>query len=302
MMARHRQRSWSRRGCLTATMSATVMGLAAAACSRTQSKKTPSERRIVTLGGTLTEIVFALGLGESVVGVDTSSVYPLAATALAQVGYHRHVSAEGIISLGPTLVIHSDVAGPPSAFEQLSAAGIETLTIPEPKDLDGARARIVALAKALGRGPQATPILQRFDAEIAAARRLSASTKHRPRVLFLYARGADTLLVSGHTTAADLMVREAGGQNCITAFEGFRPLSAESVIAAAPEVIVVPERSLESIGGLEGLRDQPGLNETPAARSGRLVALDDLALLGLGPRTGQALNQLTRALHPELDA
>lgn len=298
MTAQRCKPSWSRRGCLTATL----LGLSAAACSRTQSKDHAAGRRIVALGGTLTEIVFALGLGEAVVGVDASSVYPVAATALPQVGYYRHVSAEGIISLGPNLVIHSDGAGPPTAFEQIKTAGIETLVVPEPDDLDGARARIVALAEALDRTPQAASILDRFDAEIAAARRLSAATEHRPRVLFLYARGADTLLISGHTTPADLMVREAGGQNCVTAFEGFRPLSAESVIAAAPEVIVVPERSLESIGGVEGLREQPGLNETPAARSGRLVALDDLALLGLGPRTGQALNELTRALHPELDA
>ncbi|NVB39886.1 ABC transporter substrate-binding protein [Pseudenhygromyxa sp. WMMC2535] len=271
-------------------------------CSKKEDASAAGKRRIVVLGGPLTEIIFALGFGDEVVGVDASSVYPDQATQLDQVGYFRHFSAEGVIGLGPTLVVHSDGAGPKEALAQIQAAGIETFEVADPEDFEGARARVEIMARALGAERQAAEILARFDADMAAAEALREQTQSRPRVLFLYARGADTLLVGGRDTVSAVMITAAGGRNAVDAFADFRPLSAESVVAAAPEVLLVPERGLVSVGGIEGLRGQPGLAETPALKQGRVLALDDLALLGLGPRTGETLMTLIRGLHPELEA
>lgn len=264
------------------------------ACSRESTQA--GGVRIVSLGGALTELVYALESGDLLVGVDSSSVWPDAALALPQVGYQRKISAEGVIALAPSLVLHSDAAGPASALARVREAGIELAEFPDPRDLAGARARIEALAARLDRVAQGRRILAALDEEVA--RLPSVSDEQRPRVLFLYARGADTLLVAGRSTAAAAMIELAGGRNALE-LDDFRPLSAEALLAAEPEVLLVTARGLDSVGGTSGLLALPGIAQTPAARDARIVALDDLALLGFGPRTGATLHELAGVLHPD---
>ena len=121
-------------------------------------------------------------------------------------------------------------------------------------------------------------------------------------MLFLYARGAATLNVSGHGTAADAMISLAGAQNAVTGYEGYKPLTAEAAVAAAPDYILMMSRGVDSVGGKDAVLSQPGLALTPAGQKKRVVAIDDLLLLGFGPRTGAALPELARALHPAADA
>lgn len=293
--------SWTRRGWLTGT-SLAALGLVACRKGGGGGSQANDELRIVSLGGPLTEILFAIGLGESVVGVDLSSQYPAAAFDLPKVGYYRQFAVEGVIGLGPNIVVHSDAAAPASGLEQLRAAGIETYEVPDPKDFAGARKRIIDLAARFERPSEGEAVAAAFDEKLAAAKAKLPDGGAKPKVLFLYARGAGTLLVGGTGTVSELMIEAAGGENAVTAFPEFRPLSAEAVVAAAPEVILIPSRGLESIGGSKGLATQPGLGETPAVRNDRVVAVDDLALLGLGPRTGEALDELVGALHREQDA
>lgn len=255
--------------------------------------------RVVSLGGALTEILFALGVESDIVGVDSSSYFPESALRLPRVGYQRKISAEGVIGLAPTLVIHSDAAGPPEALEQVRAAGIETARFDDPWDLDGARDRLRAIAAKLDRVAQGDALIEQLAMQLAELERVRTTTSTTPTVMFIYARGADTLMVAGRQTAAATMIELAGGRNAFE-HDSFKPISAESAIVAAPEVLLVTERGLKSVGGEAGLLAQPGLAETPAGRSKRVIAVDDLALLGFGPRTGQTLLDMTRALHPEL--
>lgn len=255
--------------------------------------------RLVSIGGALTELAYALGIGEQLVGADTSSYFPSAAAALPKVGYQRKIAAEGVIGLGPSLVLHTESAGPATALEQIAAAGIELASFPEPRTLEQARARIQAFAARVGRVDEGEALLARLDAELAEVARLRGGATSTPSVLFVYARGADVLMVGGRETPAATMIEAAGGRLAFDHAE-YQPLSAEAVIAAAPEVLLVTERGLGSVGGSSGLLTQPGLAETPAGRAKRVVALDDLGLLGFGPRTGATLQALTRALHPEL--
>lgn len=255
--------------------------------------------RIVPLGGPVTETVYALGAGDLVVGTDTSSVYPEAATKLPQVGYQRALAAEGILSLKPDLVLATDEAGPASVLEQLRTAGVRLVLVPSEHSVAGAEAKVRAIAAALNQAETGEKLAATIAREADAARAWIEKTPTHPAVLFLYARGGATMNVSGRGTAADAMINLAGAHNAVTGYDGYKPLTAEAAVAAAPDFILTLDRGLASVGGKERLLTQPGLAVTPAGQNKRIVALDDLYLLGFGPRTGTAILDLARALHPD---
>jgi iron complex transport system substrate-binding protein len=264
--------------------------VAHAACGRAEPRT--DGPRIVSVGGAVTETVFALGAGDGVVAIDTSSVYPEGALRLPRVGYQRTLSAEGILALSPNLVIVSDEAGPPAAIEQLRGAGVRVARMPSARTPDEAIARVVAVGEAIGR-PTAD-LAARMKREVTAA--IARAPADGPRFVLLYARSAGAVMIAGADTAGTAMVTLAGGRNAVPDVSGFKPLSAEVLIAAAPEVIVVPSRGLATLGGEAGLLAAPGVAATPAGRSRRIVAFDDLLLLGFGPRLGPAIDELSRLL------
>jgi iron complex transport system substrate-binding protein len=257
----------------------------------------PDSPRLLSIGGPVTEIVYALGADKNLVGTDTSSIYPEAATKLPQIGYQRSLSAEGVLALHPTLILASAEAGPPLVIEQLKQTGITWVTIPAEDSIAGAKAKIQAVAHALHRDAQGEALVQHLNDEIAKAQGLLASEKTKPKVLFIYARGGGTVNVAGQDTAADAMITLAGGVNAVSGYKGYKPITAEAVVAAAPDIILIPSRGLESINGIKGLLSQPGLAETPAGKAQKVIAMDDLLLLGFGPRLGEAVSQLTKLLH-----
>jgi iron complex transport system substrate-binding protein len=212
------------------------------------------------------------------------------------------LSAEGVLALHPSLILASAEAGPPPVIEQLKQSGVSWVTIPAEDSIAGAKAKIQAVAHALHRDAQGEALVQHLDGEVAKAQRLLASEKSKPKVLFIYARGGGTVNVAGQGTAADAMIALAGGVNAVSGYTGYKPITAEAVVAAAPDIILIPSRGLESINGIDGLLSQPGLAETPAGKSRKVVAMNDLLLLGFGPRLGEAVLQLTKLLHGQGDA
>lgn len=259
-----------------------------------------AEQRIVTLGGDITEIVYAIGAGGAVVAADTSSVYPPQAAALPKVGYQRQVAAEGVLALNPTLILASDEAGPPPVITQLRDAGVTVEIISGGDTPDGAKEKIRGVAGKLGRAADGERVVAALDESLARVAAQRAGISSAPSVLFIYARGAGTLAVGGKNTPADEMIRLAGGRNAAGDIDGFKPLTAEAVVAAAPDVVLMLSRGVDSVGGADAVWTQPGLAQTPAAKRKRLVVMDDLYLLGFGPRTGDAVGDLARQLHPEL--
>lgn len=258
--------------------------------------------RIVPLNGDIAETIFTLGLTSRVVGVDTSALYPKKTVdALPKIGYQRRLSAEGILSLRPTVVIGSTEAGPPQVLEQIRAAGVTVLIIPEIVTLNAGPRKLRILGRALGVPKRGERLAKQVEGQIAIAKREAATTTSRPRVAFLYVRGAPVQMIGGKGTRADSMITAAGGRDAGSeiGIEGFRPITAESLVSAAPDIILVPTLGLESIGGIEGLLRIPGVAQTPAGRNRRVLDYDDALLLGLGPRTGSALRRLVRGLHPE---
>lgn len=268
------------------------------AASVPQPEGPPNLDHIVSLGPAVTEILFALGAGPKIAGVDKASRFPAEASKLPQLDYFRKVSAEGILGLQPTVVFAMEGSGPASTLEKLRSSGIHVIDVPGADNTEEALARIRFLGEKLGAQEQAEALCKQFSAQLAAVETLRKSTGETPKVLFVYARGPGALFVAGTKSPAEQMINLAGGKSAVTAFEGFRPLTAEAVIEAAPDAIVVPTRGLESLGGIDGLLTVPGVAQTPAGRTRRVVAIDDLKLLGFGPRAPEALRELFAAIHP----
>ncbi len=248
-----------------------------------------AEPRLVTIGGAVTETVFALGKGDAVVGVDSSSVVPAAAVKRSQVGYQGAFSAEGVLSLKPTLVILSGTAGPPAAIEALKSSGVSVLTMPDEHSLAAAKQKIRTIAKALEVVDRGEKLVTAIDADVSAA----LKPQSPPRVLFIYARGGGTVSVAGQKTSAAAVIELAGGVIPFS-FEGYRPLTAEGVLLAKPDVIVMTTLGLQGSGGASGVLSMPGIRDTPAGKNNRVFAVEDIALLGFGPRVGQAITSLSQ--------
>lgn len=249
-------------------------------------------RRVITLGGAITETSFALGQGDQVVGVDATSAYPAEAAKLPQLGYFRKISAEGALSLKPTHIFAIEGVGPDSTVAQLKAVeGLSYQVIAGGESVEGARERILALGELWGAQERAQALVKTLDEEVNKARERAPQLGAK-RALFIYARGARVLMIAGEGTSAHHMLKLAGLENAVTGVEGFKPLTPEAVIKAAPEVVVMPEAGAQSIGGADGVFGLPGLEQTPAGRARALVVVDDVKLLGFGPRLGQALLEL----------
>ena len=254
------------------------------------------EVRIVSAGGTLTEIIFALGQGDKIVGVDTSSVFPEKALALPKVGYQRRLSAEGVLSLNPTLVTVTNHAGPPEVMKQLESVKTNVLTLPGEHGMENAYKRIELLGKALNVAPKATELVNQMKATMDSLSKRIQTSGPKPRVLSIYARGQGSVNVAGKNNASDTIITLAGGVNAINQYEGYRPITAEAVIAANPDFILLPSRGLDSLTGIDGLLKQPGIAQTTAGQKRQVIAIDDLILLGFGPRTPQAVEELAKGM------
>ncbi len=256
----------------------------------------PAPLRVVSTNGTLTEIVFRLDAQALLVGADTTSIYPAAAKALPMVGYPRQLSAEGVLSLKPTLLLTAAEAGPPVALQQLRAAGVRILQADGRHSFDALRANVRLLGDALQRDERARALDAELQRDWAATQAAIVPRKPAPRVLFVLSHAANQVQVAGTDTAADAMIRYAGGSNVMAGISGYKPLAAEAVVAAAPDLIVTTQQGLDALGSVDALLARPGIALTPAGKARRVYGPDALALLGFGPRLPQAVRELAAAL------
>lgn len=258
-----------------------------------------AETRLVSTSGAITETIYALGAGQELVAVDLSSVHPEEATQLPMIGYARMLSGEGIISMRPTLVLANADAGPPSVIDQLKSAGVNMLFLTNAHNPEAAAERIRLIGQALHKEPEAEKLVAQMTTELQAAREKIARMPARPKVLFIYTRGGGIMNVAGRGTGGEAIIELAGGVNAVQEYDGYKPLTAEGAVTAAPDFLLISSRGLETSGGIDELLKQPGLVETPAGQARRIVAMDDLLLLGFGPRLGEATRELAEKIHPE---
>ena len=259
-----------------------------------------SSERIVSLNGSTTEILFALDVGDNVVGCDASSTYPKGVKEkLPSIGYQYGLNAEGILSLNPTLVIGKIDVRPPQVVEQLRMAGVTVLLLKEPRSFETAKERLLTIGKAVGREKKAEELTAALDTDIKKLETKLAARNGQPsqKALFLYLRGTQTTLVLGADTAPGAMFDIIAADNAAENIKGNKPMTAEAVIAAQPDVYVLFSTSLESVGGVDGLLKLPGLAHTPAGQNRRVVTLDGQYLSGFGPRCGRAALDLFRGIY-----
>jgi len=256
--------------------------------------------RVVSVGGSVTEILYALGLKDRIVAVDTTSIYP--ADALASkpnVGYLRALSPEGLLSMDPTLILAEGDAGPTEALEILETASVPFVSVPGGADAEGVADKIRFIAEVMGVPERGAEMADTVTADLEAVRRAIGEHGEPPRVLFVLSLANGRVLAAGEGTSAAAMIELAGAQNALSGFSGYKPVNEEAVIAAAPEVVVMMARG-DHAANPETVFAHPALTRTPAAEHRRLVTMDGLYLLGFGPRIAHAVRDLSAQLYPEL--
>lgn len=273
-------------------------GIAGSAAGASAAGPADTHERVVIAGGDLTEIAWALGAEEWIVGVDTTSTWPKAATELPQIGYVRRLSAEGVLSLKPDLLIAAADSGPDIALDRLRAAGVTVEIAPEVEQASEIPKKITFVGKALDLPEKAAALIDKFNREMAATREKVGDPAERPKVLFILSLQGGAPLVGGEGTTAAQMIALAGGRNAVSAFEGYKPMSREAIIAAAPDVILMMRQHAEQSGGIEAMLARPEIALTPAGQAGRGITMDGMLLLGFSLRTPQAIAELAGMLHP----
>ena len=257
---------------------------------------------LVTIGPSVTEIVYALGAGDQIVGTDQSSTTPEGAK-VARLGYHRQLSAEGLISLKPSRIIGTDDMGPPAVLEQLKAAGVEVTRMPSGNTLNDLYQQINTLADLFDRESAGVQLRQSLQQDISVVHQLAeqAKLKHgRPtKVIYMMAYGG-TPLVAGSNTTADSLVSLVGAENpAKVSFSGYKPVTAEALLTMAPDVILVGQAALGTAKNADGvLKLLPGIQTTPAGKNKAVVVIDDTTIMGgFSPRIGDVALTLANDIY-----
>lgn len=256
--------------------------------------------RIVVAGGIITEVLYALGLQDRIVGVDSTSQFPGEALKdKANIGYVRALSAEGVLSLKPSLVMLIEGAGPPDAVSLLNESGVKLVRITDGLTPDDVATRIAAIGAAVGAAAPAERLAARARAGFEELASLRSTIVRKRRVLFLLSLQNGRALVGGRNSSADAIISLAGGINVADAIEGYKPMADEAIAAAAPDMVLMMRNSSAHNITPDELFAMPSFAQTPAAAGKRLVHMDGLYLLGFGPRTPMAARDLMAAIYPE---
>lgn len=273
-------------------LAAVWIGLTAASAAEDRKPE-----RIVSLSGSLTETVVALGLGDELVGVDLSSLRPAEVVRkLPRLGSPRAVPLESVLNVGPTVVIAYDDLEPRETVPQLQSLGIRTILLPRHRTVESARLKFLAIADGLGVPERGRALVAEIDRDLAWPEGKPEPDK-RVRALFVQTMGSGPLMIGGDATSATSLLEAAHVANAVSGFEGYRPFNVEAMIAVNPEAVVILKRALDRVGGIDGLAAMPGLAETDAVRQRRIVVSDDAAFLGLGPGVGRAVRELREAMY-----
>lgn len=258
--------------------------------------------RIVTLSGDLTEAVFALGLGDSVVATDVTTIYPPEAVGLPIVGVGRFLTAEGVLREQPTLVLGDTQTAPPEAIEQIRSAGIPVVIFDVPTTFAALYAKAGDIGEVLGVPAAGRELGEELRDLVESAVAAAGPLEPTPGVAFVYSRGPDVMLLFGEGMTTKPIIEAAGGRDvgAESGVTGTVAVTPEAIVAAAPDVIVITSEGLDALGGEEGLLAIPGFAETPAGRHGRILAYPEGDFLTFGPRVGETLSRFIADLRAEM--
>lgn len=252
--------------------------------------------RIVSIGGSITEIVYALGEERHLVARDSTSSYPEEAQKLPDVGYMRALSPEGVLSVNPSGILALQGSGPKEAVDVLKKSSVPFIEVPDRFNHEGILEKIRIVGKALGVEVKAEKLAAETDAKLTAAEKQTASIKERKRVLFVLSTQGGKILAAGGDTAADGIIRLAGAVNAVEGFSGYKGMTDEAIVSAKPDVILTMKGGGPPISEDE-LFANPAVASTPAGTNRKMVSMWGGYLLGFGPRTAEAIHDLAVELY-----
>ncbi|KKB77796.1 hemin ABC transporter substrate-binding protein [Devosia soli] len=271
--------------------------LSVAPLSAAELHKFADASRLVSIGGSLTEIIYELGAEGTLVARDQTALYPEAALGLPDVGYMRALAPEGVLSVNPTGLLVIEGSGPPEALEVLSHAGVDYQTVPEGYSAEGVLTKVRAVGDALGLEDKAEALAAKLEGEFAALKTRTDAVETPKKVLFILSNQGGQIQASGTGTAANGIIALAGAENAITEYEGYRPLSEEAITAAAPDAILLMDRGGDHGATETELLEHPAIALTPAGQNKAIYRMDGAYLLGFGPRTAAAATELADHLY-----
>lgn len=272
--------------------------LSAWACQAPSSQQSNSteSRKIITAGGTITEVVNELGLGDQIIATDITSTYPTNMQQLPSIGYRNQIKAEGILALGPDLVLIEEGYLSSDVVEQLKAAQVEIQSFAKPTTVEDSKKLVTDLAVFFDQEEKGKQINEAIDKDIKELKSYLALHSSRPKAVFVMARGPETVFIAGDKTFAKEMFDMVEVETVASGFEEFVPLTPESLVSMNPDYLVFFESGIQSLGGIEGLTKIQGIDQTTAFKENQIVALDGQYLSGFGPRVGKAALELAKAV------
>lgn len=256
--------------------------------------------RIVSVGGAITEILYALGFADRIIGVDTTSLYPLEALRdKPNVGYMRQLSPEGVLGLNPSLVLAVQGSGPKETMDVLEAGKVPLVLVPESFSEQGLLDKIRLVGHAMGADARAACLTSAVDNDLAQLRALRAGVAQPLRVMFVMSLLNGRAMAAGRHTAANAIIDLAGAVNAIDGYDGYKIVTDEAIVAARPDVVLSIQRGKDSLEG-EAVFAHPAFALTPVAANKAFISMEGLYLLGFGPRTAAAARDLSVKLYPAL--
>ena len=261
-----------------------------------------AQERIVSIGGDITEMIYAMGQGDRIVATDSTSVYPAAAEETPKVGYMRQLSAEGVLSVEPDLILISGAARPAAAVELLRQSGVRMIEMEPVYTIEAITDKVRRVAQTLGVETESERLVAEIEADWADARAEIAAFDRDLSALFFAALRDGAPRAAGDDTAAAGIIRLIGAENVFAGQSGYKTLSLEAAVAADPDIILVMSHHAERVGGYDAVINHPALSLTGAAQNRRVFLVDQVTVMQFGPRAPRAVADLAKAINQALSA
>ena len=259
------------------------------------------DTRVVIAGGSITEIFYLLGIEDRIVALDITSNYPEEAKKFPSVGYVRMLSAEGLLSMNPTIILGENDMGPPTVIKQVRETGVELRIIPEKKSVQGIIEKIRCVAETMGVSSLAEELINHefIDKYTQIKQNQDKILKKKVSAMVIYSMQGTSPIVCGTGESGDAFLELIGAENAFSAFEGWKPASAESILANDPDYIIITSRLLKRFSSIEELKNHPSLSQTTAAQNDNIIAKDGMAMMGFGPRTIDCALEVSKIISSE---
>tara|TARA_B100001121_G_C18547428_1_gene553739 strand:- start:75 stop:923 length:849 start_codon:yes stop_codon:yes gene_type:complete len=250
-------------------------------------EKSMDASRIVIAGGSITEIIYFLGEQDRIVALDVTSNYPPEAKSLPSIGYVRALSAEGLLSTNPSIILGEDDMGPPAVIKQIRETSYDLRIIPEKRTIDGIIEKIECIASILDIEKKSDAIIsKKLEPHIKTiVKNRKKIVKKGVKIMLVLNMQSSSIIVAGSKTSGSGFIDLIGGENIFNSFEGWKPVNAEAIIELNPDYIIVPQRNVHKGLDVTKIADSELFKNTTAGKNKNFIFDDAMAMTGFGPRT-----------------